>query len=218
MKNYAVIGLGKFGYFVARGLHEQGVNVTVIDKNQGKVKEISETIQNAIVLDSTNFNALKEAGITDFDVVIVSIGDNIEASILTVMALKDLGNRIVIAKAHTPIHGEILSKIGAFKVIYPEREAGRRLVRDVIGEMLLDRIDITNTVKIIKFVPTKKLVNSRYGELEKMIPDPIRVVAYKKDGTWSVAPDLEKKIEEKDTITVIGTADAIDTFCEKALI
>ncbi len=132
MKTIAVIGLGKFGFYVAKSLSRLDVKVIAVDNDEKKVQEISEFIDDAYIVDSMSKQALQEVGIYNLDTVIVSIGENIEASILTVMALKDLNNKNIIAKAITSTHGEILSKIGAFKVIYPEKIAGRMLVQKLI--------------------------------------------------------------------------------------
>ena len=131
MKTYAVIGLGKFGFNIAKGLAEQGMDIIAIDNDPHKIQEISEYIEDAIILDSTDIKALQEAGVVGLDTVIISIGENIEASILTLMALKELDNKNIIAKAITLTHGEILAKLGAFKVIYPERESARKLVENL---------------------------------------------------------------------------------------
>ena len=149
MKTVAVIGLGKFGFYIAKSLSRLDVKVIAVDNDEKKVQEISEYVDNSYILDSTSKIALEEIGIYNLNTVIVSIGENIEASILTVMALKDLNNQNIIAKAITSTHGEILSKIGAFKVIYPEKIAGRMLVKKLIDNITIEEIDISNTIKII---------------------------------------------------------------------
>jgi len=101
METFAVIGLGKFGFHVAKGLAQQGLSVIAVDQDEEQIREINEFVQDAIVLDSTDIRALREAGIGNADVAVVSIGENIEASILTVMALKELGAETVVAKAIT---------------------------------------------------------------------------------------------------------------------
>jgi trk system potassium uptake protein TrkA len=159
MKTVAVIGLGKFGFYIAKSLSRLNVKVIAVDNDECKVQEISEYIDNAFVIDSTNKHALEEVGIYNLDTVIVSIGENIEASILTVMALKDLNNKNVIAKAITTIHGEILSKIGAFKVIYPEKIAGRMLVKKLIDNITVEEIDVSNSIKLIKLVACANLIH-----------------------------------------------------------
>ena len=163
MKVVAVIGLGKFGFYIAKSLSRLNVKVIAVDNDEKKVQEISEYVDNSYILDSTSKIALEEIGIYNLNTVIVSIGANIEASILTVMALKDLNNKHVIAKAITSTHGEILSKIGAFKVIYPEKIAGRLLVKKLIDNITIEEIDIDSQAdlidaisEVIERVKTKK--------------------------------------------------------------
>ncbi len=212
MTNCAVIGLGKFGYYVAKGLLDQGVELIAIDKNKENIKELSEYIESAYCLDSTDKKALKEAGIVGLDTVVVSIGANIEASILTVMALKDLENKNIIAKAISPTHGEILAKIGAFKIIYPERESAKRLVRDISVNIRYDVIDLSNTFKIAKFIPTKTLIGKSLSAIDKNEDYDVKVFAYKSGGLWYKDIDQSHTIKEDDIISVIGHAKEIEKF------
>ncbi len=214
MKTFAVIGLGKFGYHIAESLAvQQGVNVIAIDNDEQKVQEISEHIQNAFVLDSTNPKALEEAGISHLDTVIVSIGENIEASILTVMALKDLGNKHIIAKAITPTHGEILAKIGAFKVVYPEKVAAKKLVKSLVGDITVDTIDVSNHIKVIKLIATDKLIGKTLQQIEEE-NDKIRAMAHKIEGNWDVV-NHEKEIQEGDMLAFYGYSNNINDFFKK---
>ena len=107
MKTIAVIGLGRFGFYIAKSLSRLGVKVIAVDNDEKRVQEISEYVDNAYIVDSINKQALEEIGVYNLETVIVSIGENIEASILTVMALKDLNNKTIIAKAINSTHGEI---------------------------------------------------------------------------------------------------------------
>ncbi len=211
MKTYAVIGLGKFGFYVAKQLIDEGIDIIAIDNQEDKIQSISEFTENALILDSTNIRALKEAGIVNLDVVIVSIGENIEASILTVMALKDLGNKTVIAKAINHIHGEILSKIGAFKVIYPEKLAGRKLVKDIIGNLTFDKIEFSNSIKILKLLVTKALIGKSIEDLEKLNPK-IKIIGYRNDGNWILDLDKEYLLKEPNMIAFIGKTEDIEEF------
>jgi trk system potassium uptake protein TrkA len=149
---YVVIGLGKFGYHVAKGLAQQGEAVIAIDNDEEKIRDISEFVQDAIALDSSDPKALYEAGIADAEIAIVSIGEHLEASILTVMALKELGIKTVVAKAITQVHGQILSKLGAAKVIYPEMESAKKLVKKIVKNMHYETIDLSITMKLAKMV------------------------------------------------------------------
>ena len=204
MKTYAVVGLGKFGFNIAKGLAEQGMDIIAVDNVPHKIQEISEYIEDAIVLDSTDIKALKEAGIVGLDTVIISIGENIEASILTLMALKELDNKNIIAKAITLTDGEILARLGAFKVIYPERESARKLVENLVGNVVIDQIDFSSTIKIAKFLVTKVLVAKSIKEIETMFENEIHLVACKTRDTWKFDVDKAYKTREGDMLAFIG--------------
>lgn len=204
MKTYAVVGLGKFGFNIAKGLAEQGMDIIAVDNDPHKIQEIGEYIEDAIVLDSTDIKALKEAGIVGLDTVIISIGENIEASILTLMALKELDNKNIIAKAITLTHGEILARLGAFKVIYPERESARKLVENLVGNVVIDQIDFSSTIKIAKFLVTKVLVAKSIKEIETMFENEIHLVACKTRDTWKFDIDKAYKTREGDMLAFIG--------------
>ncbi len=204
MKTYAVIGLGKFGLNIAKGLAEQGMDIIAVDNDPHKIQEISEYIEDAIVLDSTDIKALQEAGVVGLDTVIISIGENIEASILTLMALKELDNKNIIAKAITLTHGEILARLGAFKVIYPEREAARKLVENLVGNVVIDQVDFSSTIKIAKFLATQPLIGRLIKDIEMMFENEIHLIACKTRDVWKF--DIEKtyKIREGDMLAFIG--------------
>ena len=138
MKPVAVIGLGKFGFYVAKSLSKLNIEVIAVDSDTEKVQQMALFTDNAFVLNSTSKVALEEVGIYNLETVIVSIGENIEASILTVMALKDLNNKNIIAKAINPTHGEILSKLGVNKVIYPEEIAGKILLKQLVENIKVE--------------------------------------------------------------------------------
>lgn len=211
MKTYAVIGLGKFGFHIAKGLAEQGMDIIAIDNDPHKIQDISEFIEDAIVLDSTDIRALKEAGVVGLDTVIISIGENIEASILTLMALKELDNKNIIAKAITLTHGEILARLGAFKVIYPERESAKKLVENLVGNVVIDQVDFSSTIKIAKFLVTKSLIGKSIREIEMSFENEIHLIACKTRDNWTFDVDKSYKIRENDMLAFIGKK----TFIEK---
>ncbi|WP_368030560.1 TrkA family potassium uptake protein [Arcobacter sp. s6] len=202
MKTIAIIGLGKFGFYVAKSLSRLNVKVIAVDNDEKKIQEISEFIDDAFILDSTNKAALEEVGIYNLNTVIVSIGANIEASILTVMALKDLNNKHVIAKAITSTHGEILSKIGAFKVIYPEKIAGRLLVKKLIDNITIEEIDISNTLKMIKLVVNENLIYKKISEIQSEYKN-LKIVSYKTNSTWSLDINPSYQVKKDDMLVIL---------------
>lgn len=204
MKTYAVIGLGKFGFHIAKGLAEQGMDIIAIDNDPHKIQVISEYIEDAIILDSTDIKALQEAGVVGLDTVIISIGENIEASILTLMALKELDNKTIIAKAITLTHGEILARLGAFKVIYPERESAKKLVENLVGNVVIDQVNFSSTIKIAKFSVTQSLIGKQVKDIEAMFENEIHLIACKTRDNWTFDVEKTYKIRENDMLAFIG--------------
>jgi len=214
-KTFAVVGLGKFGFYVAKTLASEGHNVIAIDKDLKLVQEISDHVSSAVAINSSDMKQLEEAGIVDIDTVVVSIGENIEASILTVMALKELGNKVIIAKAINDIHGKILSQIGAFKVIYPEREAGERLVKNMLGNITLDIKHFSNSVKLVKFMCTSYTKGKSVEKLEAINNNKIKVISYKDSEKWHIEVNKQHIFEDGDMISIIGENEDIDKFCSE---
>ncbi len=212
---YAVIGLGKFGFHVAKGLAQQGEHVIAIDNEEEKIRDISEFVQDAIMLDSTDMRALREAGIADVEVAIVSIGEHIEASILTVMALKELGIETVVAKAITQVHGQILSKLGAAKVIYPEMESAKKLVKKIVKNMHYETIDLSITMKLAKMtVPAfwvgTSILSPVFEEEYEVKP-----IAYKHQGEWHTSFEKDDILEKGDILAVLGNSNNVEALSKK---
>jgi trk system potassium uptake protein TrkA len=212
---YVVIGLGKFGFHVAKGLAQQGEIVIAIDNDEEKIRDISEYVQDAIMLDSTDPKALREAGIADAEVAIISIGVHLEASILTVMALKDIGIETVVAKAITPVHGQILSKLGATKIIYPEMESAKKLVKKLVTNIHYETIDLSITMKLAKLtVPSFwvgiSILSPIFEEQFEVKP-----VAYKHQGEWHTSFEKDDILEKGDIIAVLGDSAHIESLSKK---
>lgn len=215
METYAVIGLGKFGFHVAKGLAQQGLSVIAADLDEDQVREINEFVQDAVILDSTDMRALREAGIANVDVAVVSIGENIEASILTVMALKELGVETVVAKAITTVHGQILSKLGAAKVIYPEMESAKKIVKKMVKNMHYETIDLSITMKIAKLT-----VPSFWVGLSILSPIfesefEVKPIAYKHQGIWYTSFEKDDILEKGDILVVLGDSGHIEALSKR---
>jgi len=215
MKQYIVIGLGKFGFHVAKGLGQQGVSVIGIDENEEHIREVSEFIDDAVILDSTDKHALEEAGVKDADVAIVSIGENIEASILTVMALKELNVKTIIAKATTQVHGKILSKLGANSIIYPEKQVAKRLVKNLVEHMSYETIDLSITMKIAKLMVPKFWVGISILSNSFEEDYNVKQIAYKHQGIWHTKFESDDILEDGDIIVVLGNNDDIEALSKK---
>ena len=215
METFAVIGLGKFGFHVAKGLAQQGLSFIAVDQDEEQIREINEFVQDAIVLDSTDIRALREAGIGNADVAVVSIGENIEASILTVMALKELGVETVVAKAITTVHGQILSKLGAAKVIYPEMESAKKIVKKMVKNMHYETIDLSITMKIAKLTVPSFWVGT--SVLSPVFEEEYEVkpIAYKHGGIWYTSFEQDDVLEKGDILVVLGNSAHIEALSKK---
>lgn len=212
---YVVIGLGKFGFHVAKGLAQQGEAVIAIDNDEEKIRDISEYVQDAIMLDSTDPKALREAGIADAEVAIVSIGVHLEASIMTVMALKDIGIETIVAKAITPVHGQILSKLGAAKIIYPEMESAKKLVKKLVTNIHYETIDLSITMKLAKLTVPSFWVG--ISILSPIFEEEFEVkpIAYKHQGEWHTSFEKDDILEKGDIIAVLGDSAHIESLSKK---
>lgn len=208
---YAVIGLGKFGSNVAKDLLMQKEKVVIADKNEKKLHDFKSLAYELYILDSTDVDALKESGISTVDTAIVSIGENVESSILTVMALKEVGVKEIIAKAVSLVHGKILSKIGVSRVVYPERDSARRLVKNIVQNPACEIIEITNTLRLARLNISAKLTGLSVEEALKPCDFCVNIVGIKDLEVWDFL--LEKdKIIKGDKILIIGQIKAVEEF------
>lgn len=216
-KSFAVIGLGRFGSSIAHALADKGFDVIVIDSNEDDVREFSEIVTHSFVLDATDEKALQDAGVADVDVGIVSVGQKIDDSILITLILKELGVKQVIAKAVNERHGKILQRIGADKVIYPEREVATRLAESFVSTKIFDYIELSPTHSIIEIAAPKQFIGKTIKELALRNKYNVSLIAIKRripivteKGTpdfneeINIAPGAEDELLEGDVITLLG--------------
>jgi trk system potassium uptake protein TrkA len=214
MKPVAVIGLGKFGFYIAKSLAKLNTEIIAVDSDMEKVQQMAQFTDNAFSLNSTSKVALEEVGIYNLETVIVSIGENIEASILTVMALKDLNNKNVIAKAINPTHGEILSKLGVNKVVYPEEIAGKILLKQLVENIKVEEVEVGSILKIAKVTASDFLVGELISNIEEANPN-IRIISVNNDTYWCENFDRKYKIQKNDLVTFLGSTKEIDSLFKK---
>ncbi|SFA57598.1 trk system potassium uptake protein TrkA [Anoxybacillus pushchinoensis] len=211
-KEFAVIGLGRFGGSVCRTLSEQGMEVLAIDVNEDKVNEYASIASQAVVADSTDENVLKSLGIRNFDHVIVAIGDNIQASILTTLILKELGVEKITVKATNDYHEKVLKKIGADHIVHPERDMGERIANNMISNNVLDYLELSDRHSIVEIVANEKLHGHSLLELDIRAKYGINIVAIKRNNDIIVSPLASEVIYEGDVLIVIGADQDIDRF------
>lgn len=217
MKQYAVIGLGRFGSSLAKELVNEGVEVLGIDRDEEVVNEMADVLTHAIVVDSTDEEALRSIGIRNFDCVIVAIGDDIQASIMTAILLKEMGVRTVVAKALSELHGKVLERLGVDRVIFPERDMGIRVAHQLVNPNLLDYIELSKDYTIAELSVPKCLSGKSLKELDARAKYGCSVVAINKKNGVIIAPTASDVINERDVMVIIGTNKQIESF-EKELV
>lgn len=216
-KEFAVIGLGRFGGSICRTLAEEGMEVMAIDNNEDRVNEYSAIASHAVVGDSTDEKVLKSLGIRNFDHVIVAIGDNIQASILTTIILKELGVKNITVKAQNDYHEKVLLKIGADHVVHPERDMGRRIANNMISNSVLDYLELSDEHSIVEIVASEKIDGHSILNLDIRAKYGINIVAIKRANEIIVSPQANEIIHEKDILIVIGADADINRFEKKVL-
>ncbi|MBI0576975.1 TrkA family potassium uptake protein [Neobacillus cucumis] len=219
-KQFAVIGMGRFGSSLSAELFKEGAEVLVIDKNEKRIQENSDFSTHAVVADTTDERVIKELGLRNMDVVVVAIGDDIQASILTVMILKELGAIQVIAKAVTNQHAKVLTQVGADRVVLPERETGIRIAKNLLSPNVLDFIELSDEYKIEEIVASSFMIGKSLRELDIRAKYQLSVIAIKSDGKMNISPFPDDKINPGDTLVVLGEKKLLKKFetkTEKAL-
>lgn len=205
MKQFAVIGLGRFGFSVARALSRMGYEVLAIDTNEENVNNIADEITYAVQTNALEEQALKSLGIRNFDTVIVAIGQDIQASILVTVILKEMGVKKVVAKAQTELHGKVLEKVGADLVVFPERDMGERLAHTLIAaENIVDLINLSPDYSIIEIKTPAKFIGKTLQESALRKEHGITVIAIRRGLEVIISPDAKQIIREKDILVAIG--------------
>ncbi len=199
-----VIGLGRFGMAAARELMALGHEVLAIDSSEARVNEIAPEITHAMELDASDEDALRAVGAGDFQHAIVAISTNTEASIFATMALKNLGVGNVIAKAATALHGSILERVGADRVVYPEREMGTRVSHTFSIRPVIDYIDLAPGFGIIKMHPPKAFVGKTLKELDLTNRFKLTPIALRRGSDVTVNPHRDETVQASDELILIG--------------
>lgn len=208
-KQFAVLGLGRFGSKVARELYFKNQEVTVIDKDENIIQSIKDQVTHAFSGDIADEGALKEAGVQDCDVVIISESTNIESNIIAAQICKSMGVKSVICKARNTIHGKILLKIGADEVIYPEQDTAIKLVNRLTSSGVLDYFDLGEHVHIVGTKPLDKWVNKSLADLDLRNRNNLTVLAIRRGEERLVIPSGDTIIQSDDILVLFGEEAAL---------
>lgn len=216
MKSFAVIGCGRFGTAIAKTLYELGNEVLAIDQDMDVVESVSRFVTHAIQADVMDEETLAELGLSNFDVVIVSIGTDLQSSIMATLIVKEMGVKKVVAKAQSELHGKVLKKIGADKVVFPERDMGIRVGHNLTSNSIVDFIELSPDYSILEIEAIPKWYDKSLSELRLRNKFGINVMAIKKGDKIDVSPNPDYKIRKNDVLVAIGSTEDINNIEEEA--
>ena len=209
MKNYIVIGLGLFGAEVARQLCKQGCEVLAMDVRGDLVQQVAEDVTHAVVGDGRDKDVLKSLGAGNFDCAIIAIGDDLAASVLTIMNLTELKVPYIVCKAHDETHRQVLEKLGADRVVIPECEFAGKLARSLSSHNVLDYIELSSEYGILEVPAPARWVGKSIKELNVRAKLGVNIIAVACDGQTNVAPGADYVVKSGDTMVVLGDNKAL---------
>ena len=206
-RQFAVIGLGRFGQAVCATLYEMGYEVLGIDSSEQHVTRVlnEKIVTHALVLDATDPTALKQAGVFEFDTVIVSIGEYVEESVITTLNLKEAGVKFVVSKASSKIHEKLLNKVGADWVVFPEYEMGCNLARSLTKPNILERVELDPENCMVEVLIPEIFTGKTLAELNLSSEYELLVIAINRQGNQlQVNPNPNRPMEKGDSMVLIG--------------
>lgn len=215
MKTYVVIGMGRFGYSVACRLSQLGNEVLVIEKCQEKVQQIANSVTHAVVGDAEDPQVLRALGIRNYDCAIVAIGGDLSASVLTTLNLKELGVPMVVCKAHDENHKKVLEKIGADRVIVPERESAYKLAQGLSTANVLEYIELSRDYGITEFEIPGSWEGKSLMQLNVRAKCGVNILAVRRDGEIQVSPNADYVFEKSDVVVALGNYKALSAVQKK---
>ena len=209
---FAVIGLGRFGSALALTLEEHGHYVLGIDDNMDIVQSLSAQLTHVVSLDASDEEALNSIDITSFQTVVVAIGTDFESNLLTTVALKNLGVKNVICKTITRRQKDILRRIGADRIVLPERDAGRRLAEELINPGLMERFSLGPGFSIAELVVPKRYMHQSLAQSNLRRDHGINILVIKRDKQMNTSPGPDFILLQGDVLVVLASDENIEAF------
>ncbi len=210
MKSFVIVGLGRFGTQAALRLCQQGCEVLVIDNRSELVQQLSDDVTQAVVADARDKEVLRALGVKDFDCAIVAIGDSLADSVLATMNLKELGVPYIVCKAYDETHRQVLSKLGADRIVIPEKEQADRLAKSLSSANVLDYIELSEDFGIIEVPAPGKWQDKSLIELNVRAKLGVNILAVKRSGEITVSPSADFRIAQGDILVVLGDNAALE--------
>ena len=212
MKSYAVIGLGRFGSALARQLCKLGAEVLALDVKGDYVQQIANDVTHAVVGDAQDKEVLRALGVRNLDCAVIAIGDNLAASVLITMNLKELGVPYIVCKAHDETHRKVLEKLGVDRVVIPEHEYAQRLARTLNSHNVLDYIELSEDFGILDVPAPKSWIGKSLRELNVRAKLDINIIAVKNGENTNVSPSADYQICTGDVLAVLGDTVALEAM------
>lgn len=210
-KNFVVIGCGRFGSSLAKTLYDSGYEVMIIDNNEWEIENIKDRVTKAVVADVEDEAAMESLGLRNFDVAVIAIGSNLEASIIATLIAKEMGIEYVIAKAVSKIHAKILEKTGADRIIFPERDIGIRTANSLIHTNFLERISLGSDYTFAELSIPENWTGKTLLELDLRNQFQINVIGIKVgENKMEITPDPNTPLEKNSILFVVGNDDDIN--------
>ena len=199
-----VFGAGRFGSALAKELFEEDIEVMIVDNDEEKIQEIASQVTTAIIADVVDEGTIKELGLSNFDVAVIAIGSNLEASVVAAVEAKEYGIPMIYAKASTDMQARILKKIGVDKIIYPELEVGERLARSISGKSILEYIHFSDEYSIVEINLLHHWAGKTILELDVRNKYNINIIAIRRKDRTIVSPNANERLEKDDRLIIIG--------------
>lgn len=209
-KEFVVFGLGRFGKSVALTLAESGCEVLVVDDNEEKIHDIAEYVTYAVKADVTDAETLGTLGLRNFDGAIIAIGENLEASVLVTILVKELGIPYVLAKVQTDTQAKVLKKVGADMVVFPEKETGIRIANKLVHGNFFDAIELSSTFSMMELDALPEWWGKTLSELDLRARYDINVIGIKNKGAFNFNPTANEGIDRDDILVVIGRNETLN--------
>jgi len=210
MKTYIVIGLGRFGSSLAKQLCMLGAEVLAMDVRSELVQQVSGDVTHAVVGDAQDKEVLRALGVRNFDGAVIAIGDNLGASVLVTMNLKELGVPYIVCKAHDETHRRVLEKLGVDRVVIPEQEHAQRLARSLHSHNVLDYIELSEDYGILEVPAPKSWIGKSLRELNVRAKLGVNIIAVENGKNTNVSPPADYEIQEGDIMVVLGDNYALE--------
>ena len=210
METFVVIGLGRFGSAVAEELSDLGHQVLAIDTDQNAVQKMADRVTKAVAADARDLDVLRKLGVDDFDRAVVAVGSDLGASALITMNLKTLGVPFILCKAHDDTYREILEKLGADRVIIPEREMADKLAKGLTTAGVMEYIELSSEYGIVEMTPPAEWLGKTIRALELRTRYGANIIAQRRGEDLRIPPDIDTPLDDSCVLVVLGSSKALE--------